>query len=489
MIRRSWLLICAFLVCWQYAPAARIVLVYPRDIGTEPHVYANNVDSTFILGRVEPPTGTLSANGNPVPYDDQGAFLAWLPLRKTPGMQSWHLRLMAGTQELASLDYRYALESDTAKPKPSVTTSEIHFPRVVCVTVPNAHMRTAFEGTYHVFPDVGCTFIALGMEGDFYRVRLGGAMCDYIENSVAELEPDTILPDVLLGNGSCTQINGESVCSFAAARPVAWTSEPSSDFRTLRVMLFGVRAAMNRIRYDVGDSFLHDISWEQQSDGLRLDVHCTGDIVRGFEISFARDSLVIRLRAPYAKGKRTLHGKTIVLDPGHGGESTGTIGPLGTEEKDVVLRWARILGAQLRREGANVKYTRTADTNIPLYNRVDFGRRERADFFLSLHCNALPDTENPFLRHGGGTYFYQRESRDAAGLIHKRLLAAAKLRDDGLYDANLAVVRPTDFPAVLIEAAYLIYPPEEKLLRSDDFLRSLSEGVVRGLNDYFQRVP
>ena len=60
------------------------------------------------------------------------------------------------------------------------------------------------------------------------------------------------------------------------------------------------------------------------------------------------------------------------------------------------------------------------------------------------------------------------------------------MNDDGLYDANFAVARPTEFPAVLIEAAYMMHPDEERLLIDDEFLRILSRGIVKGLQEYFK---
>jgi N-acetylmuramoyl-L-alanine amidase len=106
---------------------------------------------------------------------------------------------------------------------------------------------------------------------------------------------------------------------------------------------------------------------------------------------------------------------------------------------------------------------------------------------ISLHANALPDGMNPFTKHGTGTYFYQPQSHEGAEILHKHLLKASGLVDDGIYDANFAVVRPTAFPSVLLEAAYLMYPPEEELLRSDTYLHRLAKGVVKGLAEYFKR--
>ncbi|HEY3294213.1 MAG TPA: N-acetylmuramoyl-L-alanine amidase [bacterium] len=489
MKRISLAVLCA-LILSPALMASQIVLVYPRAEGAaRTHVYAATLDSTFVLGRVEPPSGELSVNGAPVSFDSRGAFLAWLPLRKAAGQRSWDFVLNQKGQRAATLSFPYAVVSDTTVPVSAAATENITFPRVLRVTANNAHTRSAPDGTYHVFPDSGCRVLAVGQTDGYYRVKLCEGLEELLESSSATLDTSSRLIPLLLRNGVCSRSGSASIIAIGASRPVPWISTLSPDRRSLRVTLFGALAGSNRIRYDVRDEFLSGVEWEQLPGRLQLDIRCAQDITRGYTVSFANDSLRIHIRAPYFPEDRRLRGKVIVLDPGHGGASSGTIGPLGTEEKDVVLKWAEMVGKELRRKGAVVYFTRETDTDVALYDRTRLAERLHPDLFLSLHCNALPDSQNPLLRHGTGTYYYQSQSRDAAVALHTQLLTDGKLADDGLYDANLAVVRPTDFPAVLIEAAYLIYPPEEQLLRSDVFLRALAQGVARGLNDYFQRVP
>ncbi len=263
----------------------------------------------------------------------------------------------------------------------------------------------------------------------------------------------------------------------------------SPDHRSLSVTVYGTRAAIDRISYSVDDGFLREIVWQQQPNAVKLEFRCAAPIWQGYEIGWENDSLRVAIRAPEPKRERGLKGKTIVVDPGHGGDSDGAIGPLGTLERDVTLRLALFLKAELEQRDARVRLTRTADTNLDLYSRIDIARQTAPDFFISLHGNALPDSENPCIRHGSGTYYYQSASRPAAEILHRHLLSASNLRDDGLNYANLAVVRPTAFPAVLVEAAYLIDPREEELLQTDAFLHSLARGLASGLGEYFQSEP
>jgi len=265
---------------------------------------------------------------------------------------------------------------------------------------------------------------------------------------------------------------------------VPWTAERSDAGRELRVVLFDTKAAVNRIAHQVDDPLLREVTWSQRSEGVALRVTSQRSFAPGYRITMEGDSLHIVLHD--GSRARGLKGKRIVLDPGHGGKAYGAVGALGTREKDVVLRLAQFMERELKRYGAQVVLTRRGDEDLGLYERTEIARREQADFLLSLHVNALPDDENPLVRHGSATYYYRPQSRAAAEVIHRRLLKATKLRDDGLWYGNLALARPTECPAVLVEAAYLIYPPEEELLRSDDFLHRLAKELAGGVREYFE---
>lgn len=484
-LRRGGLL--WFALAFATALAAQeIQLVYPRQSLERPFAYPDAVDSTFILGSIHPPAGTLRVNGVEIVYRASGAFLAWLPLRKTNGEQSWNLTLDVNSQVADAETFPYVFESDLAGREPPDRPGSETAPRVLRVTQPAAHTRLTPAGTYHLFPAIDCRLRVSGRQGAFYRVDLGAGLEGLIEERFVEADGDSILPPAVLGNGECTRSGGDSRCVLALSRVVPWTAELSADQRTLVVTLFDTRLGNDRIRYTAADPLLREVFREQLPHGVRLELRCQRPLRSGYELEWTGGKLQIRLRGAIPRSDRTLRGKRIVIDPGHGGRAFGAVGPLGTREKDVTLRWAQILTAELRRHGADVQLTRTADVELGLYERIADAHRQRADFFVSLHANALPDGVNPFVRRGTGTYYYHTASRHAAEILHRRIVRAVRLRDDGLFDADLAVVRPTAFPAVLLEPAYLIHPEEEELLRSDAFLRTLSRAIVRGLREYFE---
>jgi N-acetylmuramoyl-L-alanine amidase len=462
---------------------AEIVLVYPRNdsLGAV-FEYDATLDSTFLLGHVLPPRGELTINGHTVALTSDGAFLAWLPIRRHPEPEEWLLRFQAVGGDSATLRFPYAF-GRTAK---SVDTSAAPFsPRVVRIEATNAQIRTVPDGSYFVFPELGCRMLATDQRQGFFTVRLGDGLQAAVDERSVAVEQDSQLPPAMLRDGYCRSRNAHSECVLGLDRTVPCFAELVDGDRSLQVTLFDTKAALNRLRYELGDPLLREIAWTQRPEGVVLRITGKRAFSRGYSIAYVNDSLRVVLRGASSTGKG-LKGKTIVLDPGHGGNATGAVGALGTKEKDVVLRLALLLEKELKRSGANVLLTRRGDDDLGLYERIDLARQAQADLLLSLHANALPDGENPLTRNGSATYYYQLHSRAAAEVIHRHLLKAAALRDDGLWYGNLALARPTECPAVLVEVAYLIYPPEERLLSSDDFFRKLAKGLARGIREYFE---
>ncbi|MBO7465915.1 MAG: N-acetylmuramoyl-L-alanine amidase, partial [Bacteroidales bacterium] len=85
--------------------------------------------------------------------------------------------------------------------------------------------------------------------------------------------------------------------------------------------------------------------------------------------------------------------RTIVIDPGHGGNDPGAIGATGSHESEVVLDVALRLGALIRKNHPDVKviYTRSTDVFIELYRRAEIANKNKADLFISIHCNSAPN--------------------------------------------------------------------------------------------------
>lgn len=180
-----------------------------------------------------------------------------------------------------------------------------------------------------------------------------------------------------------------------------------------------------------------------------------------------------------------LSGATIVLDPGHGGDEPGAVGPNGTKEKDVNLAVALETKRQLDAQGATVVLTRTADYRITLASRAAIVQALHPTLFISIHHNAAPDE----LRSTPGAETYRQiasaDSKRASGLIYEEIFRAFsaykiqwgadrdagakyRLRSDG-GDYYAILNRTEGTPAVLSEAAFITNPTEEALLVDPSF--------------------
>lgn len=187
-----------------------------------------------------------------------------------------------------------------------------------------------------------------------------------------------------------------------------------------------------------------------------------------------------------------LKGKIIALDAGHGGTDPGAIGKQGTYEKTITLAIAKKVEDLLEQRGAKVYMTRTTDVDVygpaatdaqELQARVDVAQDNKADAFVSLHCNASAN------RSVGGfsTYYYPKTIYDSmlAESIQNQITSNFGLDDLGTRQANFYVVKRSSMPSSLIEMAFISNPKEEKLLRSNWFQGKLAKVIVDGIEAYF----
>jgi N-acetylmuramoyl-L-alanine amidase len=195
-----------------------------------------------------------------------------------------------------------------------------------------------------------------------------------------------------------------------------------------------------------------------------------------------------------------LSGATVVLDPGHGGDEAGAVGPGGTTEKAVNLAIALETKRQLEAQGATVVLTRTGDYRITLASRTAIAKALRPVVFLSIHHNAEPDEHRP--TPGAETYYQiaSADSKRAAGLVYEELFrvfsaypidwtadrdAGAKYRrraDGGDYYGILS--RSAGLTTVLSEAAFITNPPEEALLTDPAFQAVEAGAFTRAIVRY-----
>lgn len=188
-------------------------------------------------------------------------------------------------------------------------------------------------------------------------------------------------------------------------------------------------------------------------------------------------------------------GKKIVIDPGHGGEDSGAIGPSGVTEKSITLQIAKEVEKMLKEAGAKVIMTRTTDTEVSskhrqatdvdeLQARCDVANKAKADIFISIHMDSFTSRE----ASGTTGYYYTKgsaASKRLAAEIQSNLITQLKTTSRGVKTCNFYVVKHTKMPATLIEVAFVSNPKEEKLLTSRKGVQKAALGIVKGISDFF----
>lgn len=187
-----------------------------------------------------------------------------------------------------------------------------------------------------------------------------------------------------------------------------------------------------------------------------------------------------------------LLGKIICLDPGHGGNDPGAIGPSGTLEKDNTLAISLLLRDILESNGATVVLTRDTDRNVSahsssaseeLKDRVEIAADANADIFISIHNDSF--TSNTAM--GTTTFHYgDADSAKLAALIQKNLVAELGTKDRSSRFASFYVIRYSKMTAILVEVAFISNPEEEVLLSSIDGRTKIAESIFQGITNYFK---
>ena len=221
----------------------------------------------------------------------------------------------------------------------------------------------------------------------------------------------------------------------------------------------------------------------------------------------------------------------IVIDPGHGGHSSGAVGPTGYKEKDLVLAVAKEVKKILEKEKRiSVVMTREKDVFKGLGERTALANKIKADLFVSIHANAVWGKKRRKMARGIETYFlgeaqtdedralaikenedikyeseyadaailelilsdltqslYQKESHNLASLIQNKLIATTGWTDRGVKQNNYYVLRLCYMPAVLVEIGFVSHPEEERLLKRPERQREIAREIAEGIKEYIRK--
>ena len=343
---------------------------------------------------------------------------------------------------------------------------------------------------------------------------------DRAPTTMATLEPEKIRPEVTAGGDDQLNLASPNLASPKDETKPTRSGTTRSSSSASSSSMHRKKSGSSAQGADTSDDHLSKRGGDKRSLD-EPDLESQGLDSRTLETREAR---------PTSSGVRSLTralglkiGK-IVIDAGHGGHDTGTIGPNGLLEKDLDLDVAKRLGRLLEsRLGAEVIYTRQDDTFIPLETRTAIANRERADLFISIHANSSRDAD----ARGVETYYLNftsspealevaarenavseksihelqdlvkkiamkekiDESREFAGDVQESLygglaLEKAGIRDRGVKKAPFIVLIGANMPSILAEISFVSNPTDERRLETAEHRLRIAESLYRGVSKY-----
>lgn len=316
-----------------------------------------------------------------------------------------------------------------------------------------------------------------GRNGEWLRLDYGG----WIKAGETRIVPGNAPPVSLIRSitSRLTQDSLDVIFPLEVQVPITIRQ----DSRTLTLTLYNTIAQTDIIRFD-DNPLVERLDWHQKAP-TQVEYVFTFKHPQqwGYDAHYQGSNLILSLRLPPRLHSK-IFGSTIVIDPGHGGEESGALGPTGVAEKEINLKVALLLAQQLEKKGALVYLTRKEDEFVSLKNRQDIIAKIRPTLAISLHYNALPDGGDAEKTKGISTYWYHPQAHDLAVYLHNYLTEKLNRPSYGVYWNNLALTRPQVAPTVLLELGFIINPEEFEWIVNPQAQKKLAATIADAIENW-----
>jgi len=340
------------------------------------------------------------------------------------------------------------------------------------------------KGYLSIFQPKGVKALAVGQEAGWIKLKLSQTQYGWIQKRSVRFLEKGILPEKSYVRAVRTYSDSEQyLIEVPLSEKHPFKIEEIDRYST-RLIIYGANSDTDWIRYDFEDEIIDYINWSQpEPDIYQLNFHFNSHIW-GYDIYYEGNTLKCLFNKPPNNIKK-LKDKKIVIDPGHSPDP-GAIGPTRLTESEANLNIALQLKKELERKGAIVTMTRDDMSPLPIYDRPKIAKLKDADLFVSIHNNALPDGVDPNINNGVSTYYYHLHSIDLAKSIQREIVKGTGFNNYGLYHGHLAVNRPTQYPAILVECAFIILPEHEAKLKTLKFQKKVAKSIRKGIEKFFK---
>ena len=430
-------------------------IVYPKKDNV-----TINADKTFFIGN-EQICKSLKINGQPVILHQSGGFKHTVHLDY--GVNSFVID--NGADKKVYKIVRPAKSVKTAKER-----KFIHYgsEKIIKTSSQNVTLRSSpvdagLNRLQHLQKDI--ELVAIGEYGDFYKVRLGRDDTAWISKSNTQISDSKEFVLGVIKSTSSYEDDDFRYYKFTVDKKVPYVLS-ESGLNGYNLVLYNMSDEL----YNFGK---YEFNISQKGKNFGYSAYYNDE-----------NELIVKIR----KYKSSLKGLKIVIDPGHGGSERGAIGCLCDAEKDVNLAIALKLRNKLQKLGAEVLLTRADDKYLGLQERVNFTNENNAQMFVSIHNNALADSQADKEAKGTEVYYFYSQSRYLAKVISKMLSSEVGFKNRGAKGGSFAVIRNSECPAVLIEVGFMIDPDENSKLINSDFQEKIADGIIKGIEKYFKEV-
>jgi N-acetylmuramoyl-L-alanine amidase len=338
---------------------------------------------------------------------------------------------------------------------------------------------------YDILP--GTRLEVIGKAGDYLRVNLGAENYLIHREEVKEMGYAIEKPFTELSKIDLSESKSEVKIRLNTRERIPFLIEDKNQ--QLRLILFGVRNSdyvVKRGTVPLVQKIEMESPVRESVDTLALTIKLDQPLA-GFDYQWEGTELVISLRKPPDISEvNPLKGRIIVIDPGHGGESSGAVGPGDIHEKEVVLEIGKFLQGMLEDRGAEVIMTRTQDVEVNLSERIDSALEHQADLFISIHANAHAEGADAVNYHGSMTLYNYAYNQKLAEIMLDNLAERMGLPRKRIWQRNdLTVLRRPQVPSVLVETAFMMHPKDNWYLLQPEYQKEFARAIMDGIIDYF----
>ena len=447
-------------------------------------------DSNFIFGSVGNGDAALTINGVPTPVWPNGAFMGWLP--NPPAGQPRYDLVAAVGSDVARSSLPVKIQPSPATP-PKPDTLQLVTPAQYATLngpagyasdtdrVVTAYRTTGGADRWFLFPGVGVKI--LGYKGIYGVVELDNGDTALIEKPDLKAMPEAPIPAAHTAKPFAVVPSQEyvDVNIPMSERPAHLVEETQTS---ITLTLYGTTGTSQPAVSLPVTSYVASVSSAPSGPQMRYTFLLRGPAY-GYLAVWHDSTFTFRVRRPPAiDAVDPLKGLTIAIDPGH--PPVGATGPTGLWEPIPTLAVGFKVRDMLAARGVNVVMTRTDSLPVDLNLRGTIARRANAHALVSIHFNALPDGQNPYVEQGTETFYFWGHAEPLARMTHQAQVTQLSIPDKGTIRRNLALVRPTWMPAILCEGAFIMMPDQEAAIRTPEYQERYARAIVEGLENYFR---